>query len=562
MKKVHQNFSEATQRTVFDVFQKSAIQYPVNDVVYIPEQATRKYAQSKIVLSYEEALSRSLELASLYKSSGVGVGVRIALLLENRVNFFVHFLALNSIGASIVPVSAEFSESEIAYLLDHGDVKLIVTLPEYVAKTKAAIALTSSELALVIDDGRSLSIPEIKKVDSNSSYRGIEGGSQSEMTEAALLYTSGTTGKPKGCILSNEYFIGNGRWYASQRGICEIEPGRERLITPLPLNHSNALAWSFMGMIQSGGCVIQLDRFHPSSWWETVKQSRATIIHYLGVMPAMLLNQPATDSDDFSGQIKFGFGAGVDPRHHKNFEKRHGFPLIEAWAMTETGAGAIVAANEEPRHVGTRCFGKPAAGIEYRLITEQGADAEVNEPGELLVRRSSANRAKYFFNGYYKDVKATDEAWLDGWFHTGDVVKKDQQGYLYFVDRKKNIIRRSGENIAAIEVEAVLLKHSAIKHCAIVPVSDEIRGEEVAACIILNSGFEADNTTATSLFSACMNELAYYKAPGYVIVFESLPETASNKVRRNELKALAEARVESGKVFDMTKLKKRPQGHL
>ena len=127
--------------------------------------------------------------------------------------------------------------------------------------------------------------------------------------ECALLYTSGSTGQPKGCMLSNEYFLGFGRWYRDVGGYCDLKPGKERLLTPLPLVHMNAMAVSTMGMLMTGGCLIQLDRFHPATWWQTVAQSGATFVHYLGVLPAILLALPETDTET-AHQVKFGFGAG------------------------------------------------------------------------------------------------------------------------------------------------------------------------------------------------------------------------------------------------------------
>ncbi len=161
-------------------------------------------------------------------------------------------------------------------------------------------------------------------------------------------------------MLANEYFLNCGRWYGGVGGLCRLEPGAERLLTPLPMVHMNAMACSTMAMILRGGCIIPLDRFHPRSWWDSVRESEATIVHYLGIMPSLLLSaEPG--AGDRAHHIRFGFGAGVDKRHHEAFEARFGFPLIEAWAMTETGAGAVVIASHEPRKIGTQCFGAPAA---------------------------------------------------------------------------------------------------------------------------------------------------------------------------------------------------------
>jgi acyl-coenzyme A synthetase/AMP-(fatty) acid ligase len=371
-------------------------------------------------------------------------------------------------------------------------------------------------------------------------------------TEAALLYTSGTTGKPKACMLSNGYFLALGNWYNGLGGRCTLDE-TDRLLTPLPPNHMNALCLSFMGMLLCGGCVIQLDRFHPRSWWQTVREERATILHCLGVMTAMLLSLPDDEPEYSGGQVKFCLGPGSVPRHQRIFEERFGFPLIEAWAMTETGAGAVTIADREPRHVGQRCIGRPAEAMEYRIVNDEDADVSPREAGELIVRAKGDEPRKGFFSGYYKDETATEEGWRGGWWHTGDVVRKGEDGSLFFVDRQKNVIRRSGENIAAIEVEEVLLRSPDVDDCAVCAVPDEIRGDEVFAFIV------AANTAVDvrAVFDHCLAHLTYFKAPGYLAIVDRLPLTASQKVSRGELKKMARERVADGGCFDLRALKKR-----
>jgi acyl-coenzyme A synthetase/AMP-(fatty) acid ligase len=372
--------------------------------------------------------------------------------------------------------------------------------------------------------------------------------------EAALLYTSGTTGKPKGCMLSNEYFLALGIWYNGLGGICSLDEN-DRLLTPLPPNHMNALCTSFPAMMLCGGCVIQIDRFHPRSWWQTVRDEKATVIHCLGVMTAILLTLPEEDQEDFSSQIKFCFGPGSDPRHQGVFEKRFGVALIEAWAMTESGAGGMTIAYSEPRHVGQRCIGRPIDSMDYRIIDDNDVDVSVGKPGELLVRAKGDEPRKGFFSGYYKDPDATEQGWRGGWWHTGDVVRAGDDGSLYFVDRRKNVIRRSGENIAAVEVEATLLQHAAVVGCAVCAVPDEIRGDEVFAFVILDGAKkEAD---AREIFDHCMAHLTYFKVPGYIAFVPSLPLTASQKVSRGEIRKMARDTLAANKCVDLRDLKRR-----
>lgn len=534
--------------TVFETFAASAIRYGARPFLHIPASAAGEYAAGPIDYTYDQALLEVERLRARYARAGYGHGHRVALLLDNRAETFLHFLALNAVGAGIVPVNSALPPAEMGYLLSHSDACLAVSLPKHAGAADAALAAAGIRLPVTGPALDPLPAPPSAPRDDDPDAD----------SEAALLYTSGTTGKPKGCLLSNLYFTEMGRWYVELGGYCELRPGTERLITPLPLVHMNALACSTMGMITSGGCIVQLDRFHPSTWWQAVRESAATCLHYLGVMPAILLGLPESPEDDLSDRIRFGFGAGVDPKHHERFERRFGFPLIEGWAMTETGAGACIMAHREPRHVGTRCFGRPPAGLEYRIADDDGRDVEPGTPGELLVRRAPPEDPRRgFFSGYYKDPLATEEAWAGGWFHSGDIVREGPDGSLHFVDRKKNIIRRSGENIAAVEVEGALLQHPAVANCAVAPVADELRGEEVMALVVPRPGHVADAATAEAIFEHVLEVLVYYKAPGWLAFVPKLPTTPSQKVQRGEIKALARALVERGEAHDLRARKRR-----
>ena len=535
---------------LYDRFAEAAARFAQNQFLHAPQETARLYDLDKADFTYAEAKREVENLKALYSAALGGRRLRVGLAFENRPEFFLHFLALNALGAGILPLNVAMQEDEILYQIAHSECALIVSHSAFAGRLAAITAKAPQQLIVAAPE-------EIRTL------KDLKGAETSDAApaarEAAILYTSGTTGTPKGCILSNEYFTAIGDLYVSLGGHVHFDDGAERIITPLPLTHMNALACSFMAAMETGGCLIQLDRFHPKTWWKTVRESRATIMHYLGVMPAMLLNAPESDEDDFSGQIKFAFGAGCDPRHHARFEKRFGVKLIEAWAMTETGAGAWITASKEPRHVGTRCFGKAPDGLETRLVDEEGRDVARGMPGELLVRRAGAEPRARFFSGYFKDEAATDDAWRGGWFHTGDAVRQDEDGYFYFVDRLKNVIRRSGENIAAIDVESVLMRHDAVAGCVVVPVPDDIRGDEVMA-LIISAGADKSEARARAIFDFAMANLAYFKAPGFVAFVDTIPMTPSEKVKRGEAKAIGRKLLEEGACFNFNSLKKARKG--
>lgn len=225
--------------------------------------------------------------------------------------------------------------------------------------------------------------------------------------------------------------------------------------------------------------------------------------------------------------------------------------------MTESGSGGCIIANHEPRHVGTCCFGKPSTHLEYQLVDEQKREVPRGADGELRVRAAGDNPRRGFFSAYLKNEAATAEAWQDGWLNTGDVVRENADGSLHFVDRRKNVIRRSGENISALEVEAALSQDPAISEALVTAVPDELRGDEVAACIVPSASQQPGEELAADIVRRCLQHLSYFKVPGFVTFCEELPRTASNKPRRGDIKTLARERVAAGECFDVRHLKKR-----
>jgi len=478
------------------------------------------------VWSYEE-VGEEVELLSLqYANAGWGFGHRVAVNVGNHPRHFFHFLALNKIGASIVPMNPDYRTAEINYILTHANVDLVVCQKEQMEIT--VYSLTSNEnlnkLKIVDVENFSISMPESALIRTK--------GRIGPRTEAAILYTSGTSGQPKGCILNNEYALIAGAWYRDLGGLLSFKNGQDRLLNPLPVFHMNCSMVAFTAIILTNNCLVLPNRFHSSTWWEDCVKSRATAIHYLGIMPPALFKQ-AENEWEKRHDIRFGLGAGCDPTLHDGFEERFGFPLVEVWGMTETGR--FISNHIDPRQTHTRAFGRALYPLEVRVVDENDNDVPINQAGELLLRAQGDDPRKGFFAGYLKNEEATAMTWRDGWFHSGDVICRDENGMLYFIDRKKDMIRRSGENISAAEVEATLAYHPLVQRVAVIAIPDQMRDEEVLAVIVPSPGAIPNKHTAIELVAYCLRELAYYKAPGWIIFRDSLPTTPTNKIQKNKI---------------------------
>lgn len=516
--------------TVYEAFRATANRNLHRPFLCVPPGPGRIYAPAGLELTYGMVREIVDALKAKYGAAGYGLGHRVGLLLEMRPDFFFHFLALNGLGCSIVPINPDYRHDEMLYQMEHSEADLVVTLPHRVADMQKVAAERGGKPLAVLD---ALAMPELIPPPQKPAVEGYPG----HETECSLLYTSGTTGRPKGCILSNFYYLNAGAWYRDLGGLLTIRHGEDRFYNPLPLFHMNHQAVTATCAMLTANCLILTERFSPNRWWQEVVDTKATIIHYLGVVPPLLLNQPVSEIEK-QHCVRFGLGAGVEPELHRAFEQRFGFPLVEVWGMTETGR--IFADCHEPRQVDTRAFGRPLPQFEAIVADDCRREVPRGQEGELLVRSSAENPRYGFFSGYLKNQKATEEAWAGGWFHTGDVVRMAEDGMMYFVDRKKNIIRRSGENIAAAEIEACLQAHDAVAQVAVLAAPDEIREEEVMACIVPMPGQVPTLALAETLFDWCFARLAYFKAPGWILFVEKLPTTGTQKVQKTQIFAAGE----------------------
>ncbi len=496
--------------------------------------------------SYQETFEKANKISTIFLDNGYGNNLRVATLLGSTPAHYIVKLALNKIGVSVVPINPDYSPDETAYLLADSGSVLAICAEHYMKQLKTAIAYKDLSVPIVTYD-------EIETIQTLKPLSDL-GTQVHGKTEASLLYTSGTTGRPKGCMLSHEYELMCGEVYANIGAPISLSFGNDKILNPLPSYHINAGIVTFFAAMLTGNSLIQPERFSISSWWEDINETGATIFHYLGVIIAVLLSNQTATKPSLS-KLRVGFGAGVEPALHQEFETRFGIPLIECWGMTEMCR--VLYNNEEPRQIHTRAMGRPREDLQVKVVDENDQEVEIGTPGEMVVRHSEKTPRAGAFSGYLHKEKETEEAWKNGWFHTGDTVTMDETGMLYFVDRAKNIIRRAGENIAAAEVENCLFEIEFVSKIACIAVKDDIREEEVMACVVLEDGKKKSKEVAEILFNHAIEKMAYFKAPGYILFMDDLPVTGTQKVVKHKIfKPEIDPRNITG-VFNFTHFKKR-----
>lgn len=516
-------------------------------MICVPPSAKRSYLPQGREFSYAEIAEDVERAIQRYSVAGYGLGHRVLVILENRPDYFVHFFALNALGASVVPINHEYRVDEILHQARVAEVDLMIGLTHRIPMLEAVNERLGRHIPIadVEIDGYSLPAARSERAEG---HPGAE-------TEAAILFTSGSTGLPQGCVVSNRYIVTSAHWYASAGARTNFRFRHNRHMNPLPLYHMGGFCMASFGIFLVAGCVILPERFSPGTFLDDAIACGANSMHYLGVVPNLLLATPPSPRDRAHG-IEFAIGAGANPALISRFEDRFGVRSIEGWAMTETGR-AFWRSGERPDD-GQNHIGYPRDGFEAVVLDDDDRPVPSGEPGELCLRWGGVQGPRWgFFSGYHGNPAATELMWRGGWLHSGDLVRQLADGALVFVDRKKNIIRRSGENIAAAEVEQVALSHPQVEQVVAVAAPDELRDEEVFLFVRLKAGGLADEATARGIFAWCFERLAYFKTPGWIHFFQEVPTTGSNKIARAALLAGENRGEYMSKAFDLRHLKKK-----
>jgi len=467
--------------------------------------------------SVAEVSRQTVQVALLLRALGVGIGDRVALMVPNGFEFPIIWLALARLGAVAVPLNTGYQDDDLSYTLNDADAHWLAidgdALPRWERVRERVPAIRQP---LVVAGAGAA--PFWRLVADAPTQ-----GSFPDLAPDALLniqYTSGTTGLPKGCMLSHAYWLGIGAVAADVFG---LQPGDVDL-TAQPFFYMDP-QWNLIACLRSGATLAILPRFSPSTFWQAVGDECATVVYLIGSMPLFLLQQPEQPARERGHRLRLVLCSGIHPQYHAEFERRWGVPWREAYGMTETGVDLVMPVAADAL-VGSGAMGWPIATKQARVVDASGADVADGVPGELLVR------GQPMMLGYWNNPAASAAALRDGWFHTGDLVVRDAHGCYAWRARLSDTIRRAGENIAAAEVERVLLTHPAVRDAAVVAVPDALRGQEVKAYLVLRPGWAPD---PEAILDLVRTRLARFKVPRYVAFVADLPRTASERVEKHRL---------------------------
>jgi crotonobetaine/carnitine-CoA ligase len=463
--------------------------------------------------------------AGILERRGVRRGDRLAIVAENSDAHAILLFALGRLGAVLVPINPGFGQEETAYILRHaGVIGVVVTAATaaVVREACAGIGLMPWLLALDADT------PQIECF-----YEALAGESPLARASAVspddplvIIYSSGTTGFPKGVVHSHRTYLSSAEVHLER---TRLQPD-ERVLCALPLYHVNALFYSLGSALVAGASVVIAKRFSASQFWHTIAEHGVTHTTIMVALAGILAARPR--SEFLPHKLRVVNGSGFTEETHRIFREAFGVhTIIEGYGMSEIPS-AFGNPYEGPRKLAS--MGLPATHpirspwVEVRLLDERRVEVEAGASGELAVRTPN------LMLGYYRDPDLTASAFHDGWFMTGDIVRRDEDGYFFFVGRSNDIIRRRGENISGAELDRVIGEHPAVAEAAVIAVDAEFGGDEIMAIVVRRPGavVEADEVRRW-----CAEHLSAHKVPRYVVFRDALPHTPTHKVAKHLLKS-------------------------
>lgn len=474
--------------------------------------------------SYTEIRREADRVATGLQSLGIGQGDKVAVMMSNRPEFLFVWFGLSKLGAVEVSINTGHRGYLLSYMMDKADCTLLVIEEQFLPVLLEVITDLPKLQTLVLLGEQTLSLPgkSVRHYREITDNTGRFTAPEVKWSDPALmLFTSGTTGPSKGAVMPQNYAIHMAELICGQAGYGP----HDCLYNALPLFHGNAKVLSTLPALLSGAQMVLAERFSVSQFWPEVKRYGCTEFNYIGGILAMLLKAEPKPGDA-DNSLRILVGAGATPGVYEEFERRFAVTLIEGYGMSEIGIPLMSTPTE--RKPGS--CGKPHPDYEVRLVDDNGDEVPLDTPGELLVR---PRKPWSMLLGYYGMPEKTVEAWQDLWFHTGDYLRRDAQGFYHFVDRKKDAIRRRGENISSFEVERSVASHPAVLECAAIPIPSELGEDEVMVCFVARPGESVDYV---ELARHCEQKMAKFMVPRYLRLVSRLPKTPTERVQKFRLR--------------------------
>ncbi len=482
-------------------------------------------------VSYSEFNGYVNMFASSFRKLGVGKGDMVAIMLPNSPGYLYAWMGANRIGAIEVPVNTSFKDKELEYLLEHSEAACLIIDEQFYPVFAGLDRGKFPHLKTVIYQGKK-PLPA-ETADFETLFEGSPEYAPAEIADtdpAVCIYTSGTTDRPKGVLNSHAGWVLTGQSYAYTVGITDSD----RVMTPNPLFHANAQVYSTMGSLAAGATLVILDRFSATKLLDQARQYGATVVVLVQAVMPWLWNQPAKENDK-DHKIRTIVAGNMPAAIYRDFEARFGVEFQTIYSLTEATFSIMGprggAAKRKPGGIGVPMeHPDPAVLNEVRIADENSMEVPQGKQGEIIIRNPAV------MIEYFKNPKATGETKRDGWIHSGDIGYRDEDGYLFFVGRQKEVIRRRGELISPGEIEAVLVSNPAVEEVAVIGIPSGLGTgeEEVKAYVRFAPG---SSTTPEELITWCKERLADFKVPRYLEFRDAFPKSAIGRVQKNVLKA-------------------------
>lgn len=463
--------------------------------------------------------------ARVLASRGIGRGDRMAVMARNCDGHVILLFALARLGAIMVPVNPEFGVAEAKYVLHHAEVSAVAATQDTLAVAHDAAAGLNTPAWFIMLDAAAGAAPLLEDLLKAVPQTALPADITGDAT-CLIVYTSGTTGFPKGAMHSQKSFVAGGEAFV-QRVYLQDD---DRVMIVLPLFHINAMFYSLAGTLAAGASMVIIPKFSASTFWQTAVDTGATQVNIIEAIGSILRNRPRSEfRPDHRIAKVYGVRASMDETFKNDFRIPH---RIGGYGMTEI-PGVTCNPFEGPQKLGSmgpvgRHPDPARPWAQCRVVDDEGRDVPDGEPGELWVR------TPIIMQGYFRDPEQTASSFHDGWFKTGDLVRRDSDGYYYFISRKRDIIRRRGENIAAAELDRVVGEHPAVAEAGTIAVPSELGEDDIFVVVATKPGAKV---TAGEIADWCRARLAPQKVPRYVAFVDELPHTPTHKIAKAVLRA-------------------------